>query len=85
MDIYTKFNRKLHVVFSNIPMAMGIVGIMMLIWLYIQKNRDKESRLSMNMIIRNTVFVSVLTGIVVYYVKSSSLLEDNMYIRPADF
>ena len=78
MDITSK----LHATFSNIPVSMIIVGIVMFIWFKFQTKRDKDTT---NMIVKNSLFASILTGIIIYYVKSGSSLLEDIDIRPADF
>ena len=77
--------RTLSLIFSNPVYAMGVAGAVMLVWLLIQKNRDKECKLTNSMILRNSVFVALLVGVALHFGRYKQILEEGMDARGADF
>ncbi len=72
-------------VLSDAKLAVPFVMIVTTAWLYLQKRRDSEIRLTNNMIARNAVFVGIIVGVVLYSCTAVVPLSEHIRVGPADF
>lgn len=81
----TSTARQLHNILSKPLHASLIVGVLTFLWLWIQYKRDKTCSLNMSFILRNAVFATIATGMVVYYATANKHLDDiDIDVRPMD-
>jgi ABC-type uncharacterized transport system permease subunit len=80
-------NEKLHVVFSNPVYAVPIAAALNACFLMWQKSQLKKDRkqLDQSFIIRNSIFVGLLTFVIIYFGQNIGDQEEYLRVGPASF
>jgi undecaprenyl pyrophosphate phosphatase UppP len=72
-------------IFTSVPTSVMVTTVIMFIWMFIQQKRDKQSKITTNMVVRNSIFVGLMTGLAVYYATVSRIVDEQIDIGPANF
>lgn len=80
-------NDKLHVIFSNPVYAVPIAAALNACFLMWQKSQLKKGKehLNSSFILRNSIFVGLLTFVVIYFGQNIGDQEEYLRVGPASF
>ena len=82
-------NEQLHTFATSYFYAVPTAIALMALFLYFQKSKiknvSKNTILSTGFILRNAIFVGVLTFALIYFGKPLPGLEESIIVKPADF